>query len=210
MLEFNENMFGKPDERTRRVEKYDFPVLTMEKFHGKGTSRRFVFNKAAAALLNLGEESTVGFVFQEGNTYLANTTGVATKESYGVTKGTPKSFSNGKIFDYVAKKFDVAERVLLEDIEYTLTQLNDTEYNGHPVLQVSLLQEDAVVVEEEDDTMVEEIVLEATQRVEEEQEEMGADPIDDDVMEADEVEVETEVEIVGEPTEVKMPSPFDE
>ena len=165
MLELNENMFGKPDERTRKVEKYDFAVLTMEKFHGKGTARKFVFNKAATALLGLGEESSVGFVFQEGNTYLANTTGINAKESYNVTKGSPKSFSNSKIFDYVAKKFNVEELVRLEDVEYTLTTVNDTEYNGYPVLAVNRLTETEAteeVVEEE--TTVED-VQETTEEV---------------------------------------------
>ena len=76
-MELNESMFGKPNERARKEEKYSFPVLTMNQYAGKGTSRKFVFNNAAVVLLGLGEESEVGFVFQEGNTYLANITGTA-------------------------------------------------------------------------------------------------------------------------------------
>lgn len=155
-MEFNENMFGKTDERVRKVEKYSFSVLTMQQFAGKGTSRKFTLNKAAVALLGLEDGSAVGFVFQEGNTYLANTTGTGAV-SYNVTKGNPRSFSDGKIYDFISKTMGITDRVLSEDVDMKLEQLNDSTFNGYPVLEVTLLTNDE---EEEGKTSVEDAVSE--------------------------------------------------
>lgn len=145
MINLSEDMFGKPLERGASKEKYEFPVLTMEAWRGKGTAKRFALNKAASELL-VGESASVGFVFQEEAIYLANTTDTNAKESYEVTKGTPRTFSNAKIYDYIVKTLELDNSV---DNEFNLEQLNDTLYNNYPVLSVSLLSHETQVIEEE-------------------------------------------------------------
>lgn len=165
-MEFKEEMFGKPDERIKRVEKYDFAVLTMCKFEGKGTSRKFVFNKAATELLGLDTDNTatVGFVFQEGQVYLANTTGT-NASGYGVTKGMPKSFSDSKVYSFLAKNWGIEDTLNREDVELKLTQLNEATFNNYPVLQVTILSNEVADEELEGKTSVEDIISEEDELV---------------------------------------------
>jgi hypothetical protein len=93
--------WGVPTQRTKKVERFSEPVLTMHSLEGKGSGRKFSFNKAAITALSLDPEkeqnALIGFNGQE----------VFVKISEGehphnlrITKQA--SFSNKKTFEYIA------------------------------------------------------------------------------------------------------------
>lgn len=117
--------FGIPLLRTKKTEKYDFAVLTMQKENNKKHSaKRFILNKAAVELLGITHEIdetvSIGFPQQnEGKFIIARTTdneNVPNKHKYLVGK-TENSFSNSQVYNAIKKELDLN---LTEDVEFII------------------------------------------------------------------------------------------
>jgi len=91
-----------PTQRKKKEEQFLTPVLTMVALEGKGTGRRFIFNKAAQELLGLEGEGSVMFGFS-GN---SNDTFLINSEAEGSNKLTKTcTFSDKKKFEAIIKRF---------------------------------------------------------------------------------------------------------
>lgn len=141
----NELVFGVPLLRTKKTEKYDFPVLTMQKENNKKhTAKRFVLNKAAVEQLQLTEkEETVSIGFPQQNNgkfIIARTTGnknVPDKHKYLVGK-TEHSFSNSNLYNAIKREFGLE---LTEDVEFTISENNTLHLIGR-ISQVDFKSEE--------------------------------------------------------------------
>lgn len=124
----SELIFGIPLLRVKKTEKYDFPVLTMQKENNKKHSaKRFTLNKSAVELLQLTEkEETVSLCFpqqNEGRFIIARTTdneNVPNKHKYLVGK-TEHSFSNSNLYNAIKKELNLN---LTEDVEFRINEDN--------------------------------------------------------------------------------------
>jgi hypothetical protein len=121
--------FGIPLKREKKTEKYDFPVLTMQKENNqKHSAKRFILNKSAVELLGITHEAdeaiSLGFPQQnEGNFVIARTTdneNVPNKHKYLVGK-TENSFSNSQVYNAIKKELDLN---LTEDVEFRINEDN--------------------------------------------------------------------------------------
>lgn len=119
--------FGVPLVRQKKTEKYDFPVLTMQKEPGFRGSKRFLLNKSATELLGLTDDKetvSIGFPQQnKGKFIIARTTNiieVPDKHKYLVGK-TENSFSNGPVYDAIKKELNLD---LTNDIEFIIHEDN--------------------------------------------------------------------------------------
>ena len=91
-----------PTQRKKKEEQFLTPVLTMVAIEGKGTGRKFIFNKAAQVLLGLEGEGSVMFGFSEdsNNIFLINS------DAEGSNKLTKTcTFSDKKRFEAIIKRF---------------------------------------------------------------------------------------------------------
>src|SRR6056297_576852 len=96
-------VFGIPSKRNNKEEKYSFPVITMLADRGKGTSKKFVLNRAAVEAMSLDSENSKISYFHclnedNMNIGIFNSTESDIPESLriNVTKGPKKSFSDKK------------------------------------------------------------------------------------------------------------------
>jgi hypothetical protein len=127
--------FGVPSQRARKEEKYpNQAVVTMTAYKGKGTAKKFEFNKKACEALFLEDGSEVSISFHEGNILIVNTTGQEV-ENYKVTKGNPRSFSNAKVYEYFTKFLSLSNDV---ENEFSLEALQETHNNMH-IFKLSLM-----------------------------------------------------------------------
>lgn len=95
-----------PSQRTKKVEKYDIPVLTMVALEKEGARRKFTFNKAAVEMLGLKKEDSILFG------YSTITNEVFLKKEEGRIKVTNSfSFSDQKTFDTITKRFGLSNDV---------------------------------------------------------------------------------------------------
>jgi hypothetical protein len=93
-------VWGIPTQRTKKVEKFNTPVITMSAI-AEGTGRKFSFNKAAQETLGLVKgESHVALGFHENNIYVKSLV-KETPTSFKLTN--THTFSNKKTFEYIAK-----------------------------------------------------------------------------------------------------------
>jgi len=91
-----------PTQRKKKEEQFLTPVLTMVAIEGKGTGRRFIFNKAAQELLGLEGEGSVMFGFSDNS----NDTFLINSEAEGSNKLTKTcTFSDKKKFEAIIKRF---------------------------------------------------------------------------------------------------------
>jgi hypothetical protein len=98
----NNVQWGVPTQRTRKVEKFDTPVITMNSLAKKGAGRKFQFNKAAVEALGLeGGETYITFGFQGNNVLVMASSDEQSPASLKITKS--HSISNKKTFEYIAK-----------------------------------------------------------------------------------------------------------
>ena len=125
----SELIFGIPLLRVKKTEKYDFPVLVMQKENNqKHSAKRFTLNKSAVELLGITHEAdeavSIGFPQQnEGNFVIARTTNnenVPDKHKYLVGK-TEHSFSNSQVYNAIKKELDLN---LTEDVEFRINEDN--------------------------------------------------------------------------------------
>lgn len=120
--------FGIPLKREKKTEKYDFPVLTMQKEPGFKGARRFLLNKSAMELLGLTHDAqetvSIGFPLNnDGKFVIGRTTGnvsVPNKFKYSVHK-TENSFSNGQLYEAMKKELNLD---LIEDVEFIIREDN--------------------------------------------------------------------------------------
>jgi len=120
--------FGIPLKREKKTEKYDFPVLTMQKEPGFKGARRFLLNKSAMELLGLTHDTqetvSIGFPLNnDGKFVIGRTTenmNVPEKFKYSVHK-TENSFSNGILYEAIKKELDLE---LTMDVEFIIREDN--------------------------------------------------------------------------------------
>lgn len=96
--------WGVPTQRKAKTEKFDTPVLTMSKLEGKGTGRKFTFNKAAIEALGIDPETDqtamIGFGKGENNKEIfVKVINGENDAGYRLTKTA--TFSNKRVFEYI-------------------------------------------------------------------------------------------------------------
>lgn len=131
----------------RKIEKYNFPVVTTTAFEGKGTNRSFMFNKHAVAALAIvakseepGKEQPqpmVAFAFGTGEdkqVFILNSSNIDNPKAlrYSVTSN---KVSDRPIFDYVNNSFGLDETV---ENEFSLVDTGEN-VNGNIVFELVLL-----------------------------------------------------------------------
>ena len=118
--------FGLAQARTKKVEKYSTPVLTMGKFNGDGSSRKFYFNKAAIEQLGLTDTSSVCFARDNDTLAIINCSELSTdmvpKKIRREIKKTDMSISTRDDFDNITKHFELNTTV---ENEFAI-QMNST------------------------------------------------------------------------------------
>lgn len=154
--------FGVPTQkRTKKEEKYpNLAVITMHAWGGKGTSKKFELNPKASIALGVEEDGdhAVAVSFAEGNIYIVKATGEE-DENYKLTKGTPRSFSNSRVYDYFQKFLSLDNT---KDNEFILEQVEGADYNGggvfilNKVVEGSATEESVAEILENNDPQQEE------------------------------------------------------
>lgn len=120
--------FGIPLKREKKTEKYDFPVLTMQKQPEFKGARRFLLNKAAIELLGITHDThetvSIGFPLNNDGKFVigrtTENTNVPEKFKYSVHK-TENSFSNGSLYEAMKKELDLD---LTIDVEFIIREDN--------------------------------------------------------------------------------------
>lgn len=148
----NQVTWGVPTQRTRKVEKFNTPVITMSAI-AEGTGRKFSFNKAAQDLLGLVKgEAYVGIGFSGDNVYVKSFDNDDSPTSFKLTNTF--TFSNKKYFEYLAK---------LNGLDTsTENHLHIEELEGQGMCKVALISQDG-----DDDSTEETAKTEETVEVEE-------------------------------------------
>jgi len=151
-----EVIWGVPTLRTKKVEKFNTPVVTMSSLAKKGAGRKFSFNTAAQEALGLeGGETYITFGFS-GDSILVMAS--ANEDPNGVQLTKQCSISNKRIYEYIAKIQN-----LNTDVE---NHLHLTAVEGQPYFEVSSIESESVLIEssqdnaEELETIMEEEVQE--------------------------------------------------
>ena len=145
--------YGVPLVRQKKTEKYDFPVLTMQKEPGLKGVRRFLLNKSAMELLGLTHDTqetvSIGFPQQnEGRFVIGRTTdnaNVPVKFKYSVHK-TENSFSNGHLYEAMKKELDLD---VSNDVEFIIHENNSLTVMNENVNAITYKEQ-----EEEENTVV--------------------------------------------------------
>jgi hypothetical protein len=128
--------FGVPTKaRSTKEEKYpNTAVITMLEHKGKGTAKKFELNKKASEILGVNEdEASVAISFMEGKVYMVKANG-SEEESYKLTKNSPKSFSNSKVYDYFHKFLNLNTS---QDNEFLVTEVSDSSYGEGKIYELS-------------------------------------------------------------------------
>jgi hypothetical protein len=158
----NNVQWGVPTQRTKKVEKFNTPVITMNSLAKKGAGRKFQFNKAAVEALGLeAGESYITFGFQGDKILVLASADEQSPASLKITKSY--SISNKKTYEYIAKSKTL-------DTNYE-NYLHLVKVDGQPYLEVSMIKIDGNTypseaeateeVVETENTKEEEVVAEA-------------------------------------------------
>lgn len=126
--------YGIPLKREKKTEKYDFPVLTMQKEPGFKGARRFLLNKSAMELLGITHDThetvSIGFPLNNDGKFVigrtTENTNVPEKFKYSVHK-TENSFSNGQLYEAIKKELNLD---LTEDVEFIINEDNSLHILG--------------------------------------------------------------------------------
>lgn len=110
-----------PSQRPQKVEKYDYPVMTMAALTKPGAGRRFSFNKAAQELLGIKGEDRLSFGFS------ADKSIVAIRKADGdaglrLTKSC--TISDKRTFEFISKTLELSN-----DVENEFKVVNDEGYS---------------------------------------------------------------------------------
>lgn len=93
-----------PAQRTRKTEKYDFPVVTMSAIDKPGAGRKFSFNKAAQDVLGINGEDRVSFGFSTDRTIIAIRKAAG---DAGLKLTKTCTLSDKRTYDFIAKILDL-------------------------------------------------------------------------------------------------------
>lgn len=160
--------FGIPKQRvnTRKVEKFNFPVMTLEEFKGKGYSRRISFNKAAVIALGfdkdkkdekLADQLSVSFGFKGQMIFLANTSGTGEPTAIRYNK-TSDDLANKELYNYITKILDLDQTVVNE---FALTDTGESSF-GKALFSATPLTMDQLALARTVDTETEEVLAQNT------------------------------------------------
>jgi|AntRauTorckE6833_2_1112554.scaffolds.fasta_scaffold08634_3 hypothetical protein len=170
--------WGVPTQRKKKTEKFNTPVLAMSKLEGKGSGRKFSFNKAAQEALGIDseEEQSVMIGFPKGednNTVFVKVVNGEVETGYKLTKSA--TFSNKKIFEFITNR-----KELSNDVENEL-HLEDNDKVAE-AFEITTITTENDEVESEDSQMTQEENTEAAENTEKVAEEKN-DTVENDVEE---------------------------
>jgi len=107
-----------PAQRTKKVEKYNYAVVTMSAIEKLGAGRKFTFNKAAQELLSVVGKDRVSFGFTPDgqHIYIRKASGT---NGFELTQTC--SISDKKTFEFIAKRLELNTEV---ENEFSLVETN--------------------------------------------------------------------------------------
>lgn len=96
--------------KTKKVEKYDTPVVTMTALSKKGAGRKLSFNKAAQEALGLvGGETNIAFGFNGENSICISTFKKPDAYTFVIDKGF--GLRDKRTFEYIAKILELDSKL---------------------------------------------------------------------------------------------------
>jgi hypothetical protein len=110
-----------PSQRQQKVEKYDYPVMTMAALTKPGAGRKFSFNKAAQELLGIKGEDRISFGFNADRSIVAVR---KADEGYGFKLTKTCTLSDKKTFEFISKTLELSN-----DVENEFKVVNDEGYS---------------------------------------------------------------------------------
>lgn len=201
--------WGVPTQRKKKVEKFDTPVVTMAQLEGKGTGRKFSFNKAAQEKLGIDAEveQTVMVGFEKGEDKKGIFIKIVNGENengYRLTKSG--TFSNKKVFEFITDLRELSNEVenelhlvdseVAEVMEVSKITMSSDEIPGAKEIAGMLRDElktetasDNVEIENEEEAEMTETDMsnaELQEKMEEEQSEKVAEEVEDSASEEEE------------------------
>lgn len=130
-----------PTKRTRKVEKYSTPVLTLSSLEKKGAGRKFSFNKAAIEALELDDTKAILFGHSKTQT-LFKVVDPSTEGSIPLTKTC--SLSNKKHYEFIIDSLSLSDQV---ENEFDIIPHTD-----HSSITLKVSSEEVTLMEVEDST----------------------------------------------------------
>ena len=143
-------MWGElPKQRVRKEEKFSTAVLTMAAVERVGGGRKFVFNKASQADLEIVGEDRISFGFDKANNVIAVRKST-TDKSLQLTKTC--TVSNKEWFEFIAKHFGLNIEVennfdLVATNSYFVLSLRVLDNYANSVVETVVLEEESPVIE---------------------------------------------------------------
>lgn len=143
-------MWGElPKQRVRKEEKFSTAVLTMAAVERVGGGRKFVFNKAAQADLEIVGEDRISFGFDKVNNVIAVRKST-TDKSLQLTKTC--TVSNKEWFEFIAKHFGLNIETennfdLIATNNYFTLSLRALDNDTNNIVEAVVLEEESPVIE---------------------------------------------------------------
>jgi ribosomal protein S4E len=143
-------MWGElPKQRVRKEEKFSTAVLTMAAVEKVGGGRKFVFNKAAQADLEIVGEDRISFGFDKVNNVIAVRKS-NTDKSLQLTKTC--TVSNKEWFEFIAKHFGLNIETennfdLIATNNYFTLSLRALDNDTNNIVEAVVLEEESPVIE---------------------------------------------------------------
>lgn len=159
----NNVQWGVPTQRTRKTEKFNTPVITMNSLAKKGAGRKFQFNKAAQEALGLEEgESYITFGFTGDSKTIVVLASDSEKNPSSLKITKSYSISNKKTYEFIAKTKDLDTEVenhlhLVAVDGQSYMEVSMIEVDGEPTAEENLGAENVTETEE---VVTEEVVAE--------------------------------------------------
>jgi ribosomal protein S4E len=186
-------MWGElPKQRVRKEEKFSTAVLTMAAVEKVGGGRKFVFNKAAQADLEIVGEDRISFGFDKVNNVIAVRKST-TEKSLQLTKTC--TVSNKEWFEFIAKHFGLNIETennfdLIATNNYFTLSLRVLDNDTNNIVETVVLEEESPVIEFHTTDLGEV----SDEEVVEEEEVLPTDFYEDSIVEEEEEISETDVE----------------
>ena len=186
-------MWGElPKQRVRKEEKFSKAVLTMAAVEKVGGGRKFVFNKAAQADLEIVGEDRISFGFDKVNNVIAVRKST-TEKSLQLTKTC--TVSNKEWFEFIAKHFGLNIETennfdLIATNNYFTLSLRVLDNDSNNIVEAVVLEEESPVIEFHTTDLGEV----SDEEVVEEEEVLPTDFYEDSEVEEEEEISETDVE----------------
>lgn len=143
-------MWGElPKQRVRKEEKFSTAVLTMAAVEKVGGGRKFVFNKASQADLEIVGEDRISFGFDKANNVIAVRKST-TDKSLQLTKTC--TVSNKEWFEFIAKHFGLNIEVennfdLVATNSYFILSLRVLDNDANNIVKSAVEEEEAAIIE---------------------------------------------------------------